>query len=166
MKRLHIIGMIVAAVVLLNLPLLISCGGGSNIVELDIPDDVRMEFAAGAPEEEYVFYALEESPPSRWEDFKNQGLWIGGERPPLIPENYKALWDGGGFLPGTVLTISVDSDVLATVRMNIIVTIRVTFEGAMKAAIEKMKQTPGLILLTKRNANFEGKEEMVEVVFR
>ena len=167
MNRLSVIGMIVTAGVLLTLPLLIACGGSSDALELDIPEDVRMEVEAGAPEEQYVFYALKESPPTSWEDFKNKGLWIGRERPPLISEELKATIDGGGFLPGTVLTITADSGVFkSTEGMNIIVTIGITFEGSIKAAIDQMEQSPGLILLTKRDADFNGKEEMVEVSFR
>ena len=162
-----VIGMVVAAVVLLTLPLLIACGGGSDALELDIPEDLRMELEAGAPEEQYVFYALKESPPTSWEDFKNQGLWIGIERPPLLSDQIKSVIDGGGFLSGTMLNLSADSDVFASEqKLDIIVTVGITFEGSMEAAIEQMEQNPGLILLTKRDADFDGKEEMVEVSFR
>ena len=105
-NRLSVIGMIVTASVLLTFPLMVACGGSRDVLKLDIPEDVRMELEAGAPEGEYVFYALKESCPTSWEDFKNQGLWIGRERPPLISEKLKATIDGGGFLPGTVLTVT------------------------------------------------------------
>ena len=149
-----------------------ACTGGAR-VELDVPDDVELELETGAPEEEFVFYALGESPPASWDDFKNRGLMICGECPPLLPDEVQALLDGGRFLPGTVLNLSSDDFESATegrvkskLGMKIIVTVGVTFDGCIKSALDKMAKSPGMLLLTERKADFDGKKGLAEITFK
>lgn len=138
MKQLGFLFLLVAGSVLT------ACGGGgtdgAGTLALDIPDDVKAELDAGAPKDEYVFYALAESPPQSWDDFKAQGLSIcSDEGPPFLRMEEP--------LPFTVT-----------------VTIGITYEGCVKAALERMTE-PGRLLLTDRGADFEGKDTLVQIVF-
>jgi nicotinamidase-related amidase len=141
------------------------CSSTNKGIELDIPEDVRTQLEAGAPRGEFVFYALQESAPASWDDLRERGLWLCGELPPLIPDKYKSLLKGGGFPPGTAVTISQDSDEMKKLGMDAVVTVGITFEGCVEGAIDRMKQSRGLVLLTERSASFDGKETMVEISF-
>ena len=144
-----------------------ACAGSTNeVITLDVPEEVEVELESGAPDDEYVYYALTASPPESWETFKEKGLWLcSEERPPLIPEDVAASLDGGGFLPGTLINLKWETMEETLQFDTIIVTVGVTYEGCIKGALGEMENSPGLILLTDRGADFLGKDRMVEIVF-
>ncbi|MFG1691124.1 hypothetical protein ACGF5M_03020 [Gemmatimonadota bacterium] len=150
-----------------------ACAGAGPSVELDVPDDVKAELDSGAPAETYIYYALAESPPTSWEEFQAQGLSICDGRPPLIPPEIVAMVDGGGFLAGTLLGLSsgdfesaTQGRVQSVLEMSVRVSIGITLQGCINSAIEAMEESPGVVLLTEREADFEGKDRMAEILFR
>lgn len=144
-----------------------ACAGSTTeVITLDIPEEVEVELESGAPDDEFVYYALAASPPESWEAFKEKGLWLcSEEKPPLIPEDVAAMLDGGGFLPGTLINLNWETMEETLQFDTIIVTVGVTYEGCIKGALGEMENSPGLILLTDRGADFQGKDRMVEIVF-
>jgi hypothetical protein len=144
-----------------------ACAGStSDVITLDVPEEVEVELDSGAPGDEYVYYTLAASLPESWEAFKEKGLWLcSEERPSLIPEDVAASLDGGGFLPGTLLNLKWETMEKTLQFDTIIVTVGVTYEGCIKGALGEMESSPGLILLTDRGADFQGKDRMVEIVF-
>lgn len=50
--------------------------------------------------------------------------------------------------------------------LDVVMTANVSLEESIEMALHNMKRSPGIILLTKRGADFIGKEDMVRVVFR
>ena len=150
-----------------------ACAGAGPSVELDVPDEVKAELDSGAPAGTYIYYALAESPPASWEEFQAQGLSICDGRPPLIPQEIVAMVDGGGFLSGTLLSLSsgdfesaTQGRVQSVLDMSVRVSIGVTLQGCIDTAIEGMEESPGSILLTERDADFEGKNRLAEVLFQ
>ena len=150
-----------------------ACAGGGPSVELDVPDDVKAELDSGGPAETYIYYALAESPPTSWEEFQAQGLSICDGRPPLIPTEIVAMVDGGGFLAGTLLSLSsgdfesaTQGRVQSALDMSIRVSIGITLQGCINTAIEGLEESPGRVLLTERDADFEGKNRLTEILFR
>ena len=151
----------------------VACGGGGSSIELDVPDDAKAELESGAPAGTYVYYVLAESPPASWEEFQAQGLSICDDRPPLIPTEIVAMIDGGGFLSGTQLSLSsgdfesaTQGRVQSVLEMSIRVSIGITLQGCINSAIEAMEESPGVVLLTERDADFEGKDRLAEVLFQ
>jgi hypothetical protein len=150
-----------------------ACAGTGPSVELEVPDEVKAELESGAPAGTYVYYVLAESPPTSWEEFQAQGLSICDGRPPLIPSEIVAMVDGGGFLAGTQLSLSsgdfesaTQGRVQSVLEMSLRVSIGITRQGCINSAIEAMEESPGVVLLTERDADFEGKNRLVEVLFR
>ena len=152
-----------------------ACAGAetSGTMQLDVPDEAKAELNAGAPAATYVYYALAESPPAGWEDFQTQGLWICDDRPPLIPREIVAMIDGGGFVGGTQLQLTTEDFESATkgrvksaLEMKFRVSIGITFQGCIKTAIKDLGESPGGVLLTERDADFEGKDKLAEVSFQ
>ena len=150
----------------------VSCGGPGGAVTIDAPDEAKTELDAGAPAENYIFYALATSPPMDWEGFQAAGMTICDGRPPLIPQELVALLDGGGFQPGTAITLSTGDfanvskgRVESSLDMSVNVSVGITLKGCVAEAINRMEATPGLVLLTEEDADFEGKQKLVEVIF-
>lgn len=163
MKQLGLVFLLVAGSVLT------ACGGGgtdgAGTLALDIPDDVKAELDAGAPKDEYIFYALAESPPQSWDDFKAQGLYIcSDEHPPILPEYVRNNLEGGGFQPGTRINVDFEGMEETLQFSRLWVSVGITYEGCIKGALEEMTE-PGLLLLTDRGADFEGKDTLVQIVF-
>jgi hypothetical protein len=166
MRRQHLIGLLLVG------GILGACTSGTG-VKVDVPDDVQMELEAGAPKEEFTFYALGESMPPSLDDFENHVVVICGKRPPLLPGEVQQLLETGGFLAGTVVQLSSDDFENATkgrlkskLAMKILVTVRLTFEGCIKAAIAQMEKAPGSILLTERKATFDERNRLREISFQ
>lgn len=150
----------------------VSCSGPGAGVTIDAPDEAKTELDAGAPAEDYVFYALATSPPVDWEAIQAAGMTICDGRPPLLPQELVALLDGGGFKPGTAISLSTGDfagvtkgRVESSLDMSVEVSVGITLEGCIAEAIKKMEATPGLVLLTENDADFEGKRQLVEVIF-
>lgn len=69
-------------------------------VTLDLPDNLRDRFRAGAPAADYTYYTLNTHPVPHLGDRLEGGLAIcSDKRPPLIPEGKRRLIDGGGRSP-------------------------------------------------------------------
>ena len=167
MKSLYrFLGVIVGILILIIV--ISACRSGKTVktVEVDVPDDIKTQLETGAPKDKYTFYSLADSESLTWDKFKEQGLWICGELPPLIPKKYKSLINSGGFLAGTALTISKDSDEMKSLGMDVVVAVGIKLNGCVKGAIDKMKNSPGLILLVERNADFNDKDKLIEVSFK
>ena len=105
-------------------------------------------------------------------DGSSRGLWICDDRPPLLPREIVGLIDGGGFLSGTQLSLSsgdfesaTEGRVKSALDMSIRVSIGITLQGCIDSAIEQMVESPGGVLLTERETDFEGKDRLVEVSF-
>lgn len=146
--------------------ILISACGAGKTVTVDIPDDIKILLDSGTPKDTYTFYALADSQSLTWENIKEQGLWICGEYPPLIPEYIQSLLKSGGFLPGTGVRLQKSSSGMENLGMDVVVSVGVTLNGCTQGAIEIMKKSPGLILLVNRDADFEGKNDLTEVSFK
>ena len=166
MKRYLLIALLVVSAIV------VVCTGGAGVA-LDVPDDVKLELETGSPEDKYIFYALGNSPPASWGDFKNKGLMICGERPPLLPDEVKAFLDGGSLRPGTALTLHTKDfesftkgRVKSKLGIKTIVAVGITFNGCIKSALDEMAKSPGYLLLTERKADFDGKNELVEITFQ
>ena len=149
--------------------LVAGCGGltGAPEVTIDIPDDLVGAFQRGAPIDEYVFYALADRVPD-WDSVAQAGIFICSEdRPPLIPEQARGAIDSGGFQPGTVLTLSGDTEGIENVLGigRLVVTIPPAVEGCVDLALDDMMDTPGMLLMTNAGASFQGKDKLVEIVF-
>ena len=110
-----------------------------RVVELDIPDEVKAVFDRTAPQPEFVFYAQRAAPPRTWEEFSSTSLHICEGSPAFTPEE---------------------------IRMAAHITIGITLEGCVNSAVADMTKKPGTILLTRRDAKFKQRRDMVEVVFR
>lgn len=158
----------------LSLLVITACAGAERggSLQLDVPDDVKADLETGAPAESYVYYALAQSPPVSWEDIQAGGIWICDGRPPLVPHEIVAMIDGGGFLPGTQLQLSTDDfenasngRVKSALETSVRVSIGITLQGCIDSAIEGMRESPGGILLTERDADFEGKDRLSELSF-
>jgi hypothetical protein len=54
----------------------------------------------------------------------------------------------------------------SSLDLTLQVPVGITLEGCTRNALEEMERTAGLLLLTEKNAAFEGKEKLVEVSFR
>ena len=144
-----------------------ACSNSTNeVITLDVPEEVKTELKSGAPEDKYVYYALTQASPESWDAFKEKGLWIcSKERPPLIPKNTASALDSGGFPPGTLINLKWESMQETLQFDKIKVTVGITYEGCIKGALKEIESSPGLILLTDRGADFQGKDRLVEIMF-
>ena len=140
----------------------------SKTIAIDAPDNYTVILIEGAGDN-FTYYALKASPPENWENVSNRTLWICNEdeRPSLIPEAIVRQIDGGGFLPGTQLNLTwsdqpgaPDSSELGISK--IIVTIGITYEGCIKAALKAM-ENESTLLLTDTDSMFDGKDRLVGV---
>ncbi|MBN2297612.1 MAG: hypothetical protein JXM72_03410 [Deltaproteobacteria bacterium] len=151
---------------ILILVIVISACSPDKTIEVDVPDDIKTQLEKGAPKDKYTFYALADSQSLTWNNFKEQGLWICGGLPPLIPEKYRSLINSDGFPAGTALTINKDSDEIKNLGLNIVVAIGVELNGCVNGVIEKMSESPGLILLVERKTDFKDKDKLIKVSFK
>jgi hypothetical protein len=141
-------------------------------MELDVPDAAALELKCGAPGDQFVFYALKGSAPATWDEFRAGGLWICADELPLIPTRVQGMLHGGGFLPGTVLTLSSDDfesvaeGTQSALGMKIMVTIGITYDGCIDGARQAMAHSRGVLLLTDRSKPLHGDRDFVEVNFR
>ena len=168
MKRRSLLVILAFGLILTPVCVIVGAYAGSTneVITLDVPEEVKVELESGAPADKYVYYALAASPPESWEAFKEKGLWLcSEERPPLIPKNVAAMLDGGGFLPGSQINLKWETMEETLQFDTITVTVGITYGGCIKGALGKMGNSPGLILLTDRGADFQGKDRMVEIVF-
>ena len=146
---------------------LAGCGGsGSGAKTIDIPDDLVAAFQSGAPNGEYVFYALADKVPD-WKSVAGAGITICSEsRPPLIPQKERGIIDSGSIASGTEVTLNTSdvTDVLGIKRL--IVTVPAAVNGCTEEALKSMSDTPGMLLLTDAKASFPEKGQLVKVVLK
>ncbi len=146
--------------------ILSACGSGKTIT-VDIPDNIKTLLENGAPKDTYVFYTLADSQSLTWDEVKIQGLWICGEYPPLIPEDVQSsLKDAGGTLPGFHVRLEEGSFGSESLEMNVMVIVGTTLDECVEQTIRIMKNSPGLIMLVKRDAKFDDKSNLTEVIFK
>jgi len=142
-----------------------SSSAESSKVTIDVPDDLIAHYQRSAQSGEYVFYALADNAPA-WESLVEAGIMICSDtRPPLIPQESRGMLDGGGFQPGTLLTLAgeVIEGELGIDRL--LVTIPAVLSGCTDVALEKMAETPSMLLMVDSNVSFPGDDQLVEVVF-
>ncbi len=143
----------------------LGCGAESSKVTIDVPDDLIARYQDSAQGGEYVFYAFADSAPS-WDSVVEAGIFICSDaRPLLIPQQFRAMLDGGGFLPGTMLTLNGEVIEGELGLDQLLVSVGVVLTGCTDAAIEKMTETPSMLLMVDSNVSFPGDDQLVEIVF-
>jgi hypothetical protein len=158
--------LVMASGILLWGVLLSACGSGKTIT-VDIPDKIKTLLEKGVPKDTYVFYTLADSQSLTWDKVKRQGLWICGEYPPLIPEDVQSsLIDAGDTLPGFHVRLEEGSFGSESLEVNVMVIVGTTLDECAEETIRIMKNNPGLIMLVERDASFDDKSNLTEVIFK
>lgn len=141
-------------------------GGQGSTATISVPSNYVAGFSSGAPESDYVFYALADKVPT-WQAVADAGIFVCSvKRPPLIPQKERSMLDSGALQAGTVVTLST-GDVSDSIGVkNLLVTVPAAVNGCTKVAVKQMADTPGMLLLTDAKATFTEQSQLVKVVLK
>jgi len=137
-----------------------SCGGSSTTT-VHVPAQYASQFAKGADNGKYVYYALANKIPA-WSAIAKTGLFIcSTSRPSLIPQD---LLGSLSSLPsGTLATLN-GSDVKKSLGVDhLLVTVPAAINGCTEAALKEMKTNPGTILMVDASAKFAEQSQLANV---
>jgi zinc-ribbon domain len=162
---LAVIGLVV--VVIAGALIVVGVGGShTSEVTIAVPAEFAAGFQSGAPNGEYVFYALADKVPD-WKSVAEAGIFICSvNRPPLIPQKERAMIDSGGIMAGTVVTLNTQ-DITGVVGIKeLLVTVPAAVNGCTEVAVKQMSDTPGMLLMTDAKASFAEQSQLVKVLLK
>lgn len=162
---LAVIGLVV--VIIAGALIVVGVGGShTSEVTIAVPAEFAAGFQSGAPNGEYVFYALADKVPD-WKSVAEAGIFICSvNRPPLIPQKERAMIDSGGITAGTVVTLNTQ-DITGVVGIKeLLVTVPAAVDGCTEVAVKQMSDTPGMLLMTDAKASFAEQSQLVKVLLK
>jgi len=139
---------------------------GGSTATISVPSNYVAAFSSGAPESDYVFYALADKVPT-WQAVSDAGIFVCSvKRPPLIPQKERSMLDSGALQAGTVVDLST-GDVSDSIGIkSLLVTVPAAVKWCTEVAVKQMADTPGMLLLTDAKATFAEQSQLVKVVLK